>query len=485
MGGIRFPGVYVEEVPFGIPSMEAVATSTAAFVGAVSSGPIWTSVRVRDWTEYERAFGGLDPGFHLGSAVRQFFANGGSEAWVAAVPPGGAAGRGLEALDVVPEIGLVCLPGEADPEVLRSAQTWAHRRRAFLIVDAPSGARREAVEMVRALAAVGRSNAALYYPWIRVEDPTGEGAVRECPPSGSVAGVYARTDRNRGVWKAPAGAEAVLSGTVQPAVALDDAETAVLTEAGVNCIRTVAGRGTAVWGARTVQGTAEAASEWKYVPVRRVALFVEETLYRGTTWVVFEPNDEPLWEKLRGVVEQFLDGLWRAGAFQGEAAEDAYFVRTGTETMTQNDIDNGRVNVVVGFAPLKPAEFVEVRIQLLSRRVDAEVVGEATGEPGWRVALPHRAARAKHLSVQVEESAGWVTWTLVESLLTARPADRVYAVERGAGHGAVTFGDGHHGAVPPAGARIRASYLSGAGREGSKPRGGRRPRPTGESCKAT
>lgn len=462
---IQFPGVYIEEVPFGVRSIEGVGTSTTAFLGAISSGPALTAVKLRTWAEYDRAFGSPDPGFELGDAVGQFFANGGRDTWVVGVPPGVGPTRGLEAFDAVSDIALLCLPGEADPEVLRAALAWADRRRAFLIVDAPGGEREEALGVVQALAATGSPNAAVYYPWVRLSDPHTEGALRESPPSGSVAGLYARTDRARGVWKAPAGVEAALVGIDRPAIELYDAEVGELTAAGVNCIRTVPGAGTAVWGARTVQGAEERGSQWKYVPVRRLALFLEESLHRGTQWVVFEPNDEPLWAKLRLMVGEFLDGLWRAGGFVGEKAEEAYFVRCGRDTMTQSDIENGRVNVVVGFAPLKPAEFVDVRIQQLFERVDTEVLGQGTGEPGWRLPLPRRAAGGKGLSLQVEEPGGWTTWTPVKSLAGAGPSDRVYTIERKDDHRVVVFGDGKHGGVPPAGSTIRVTYLSGGGRE--------------------
>jgi hypothetical protein len=205
--------------------------------------------------------------------------------------------------------------------------------------------------------------------------------------------------------------------------------------------------------------------------VRRLALLIEESLYRGTQWVLFEPNDEALWANVRLVVGEFLEGLWRAGAVQGEKPDEAYFVRCGNDTMTQDDIDNGLVNIAVGFAPMRPAEFVDIRIRQLAERVDTEVVGHGTGEPGQRLNLP-RSARSRRLLLRVEEPSRWRSWTRAESFLSARPTDRVFIIERTDGDGLVVFGDGEHGAVPLACSTIRATYWSGGGRGGNRPSGG-------------
>jgi phage tail sheath protein FI len=184
-----------------------------------------------------------------------------------------------------------------------------------------------------------------------------------------VAGIFARTDANRGVWKAPAGQDATLTGVVQLSVPLTDPENGELNPLGVNCLRSFAVIGPVVWGSRTLKGADQLASEWKYIPVRRTALFLEESLYRGTKWVVFEPNDAPLWAQIRLNVGAFMQNLFRQGAFQGTTAKEAYFVKCDSETTTQNDIDQGIVNIVVGFAPLKPAEFVVIQIQQLAGQI--------------------------------------------------------------------------------------------------------------------
>ena len=179
-----------------------------------------------------------------------------------------------------------------------------------------------------------------------------------------MAGIYARTDSARGVWKAPAGTEAGVRGVTGLAVVLRDPENGVLNPLAVNCIRKFPTTGIVVWGSRTLDGADARASEWKYVPVRRTALYIEESLVRGTQWAVFEPNGEPLWAQLRLNVGAFMNHLFRQGAFQGQTPRDAFFVKCDRETTTQSDILNGIANVWVGFAPLKPAEFVVIKIAL-------------------------------------------------------------------------------------------------------------------------
>ena len=181
----------------------------------------------------------------------------------------------------------------------------------------------------------------------------------------------ARTDAARGVWRAPAGIEATFSGVREFTFALDDSAIGILNPLGLNCLRGIEPFGKVVWGSRTLDGADQLASEWKYVPVRRLALFLEESLYRGTQWAVFEPNDEALWAELRLNIGAFLQDLFRRGAFQGRAARDGYFVKVDGETTTPNDINLGMVNMVVGFAPLKPAEFLIVKIQQRAGQIEA------------------------------------------------------------------------------------------------------------------
>jgi phage tail sheath protein FI len=179
----------------------------------------------------------------------------------------------------------------------------------------------------------------------------------------------ARTDAQRGVWKAPAGLEASFSGVQEFSYTMTDAQNGLLNPLGLNALRSFPVAGQVVWGARTLAGADQLASEWKYLPVRRFALFLEESLYRGTQWVVFEPNDEPLWAQIRLNVGAFMHNLFRQGAFQGQTPREAYIVKCDRETTTQNDINLGVVNILVGFAPLKPAEFVVIRIQQMAGQI--------------------------------------------------------------------------------------------------------------------
>jgi phage tail sheath protein FI len=216
------------------------------------------------------------------------------------------------------------------------------------------------------IASDSRKNAAIYFPYIRAADPLQADALVEYPPSGAIAGVMARTDAARGVWKAPAGLDAGVGGVQELKAKLTDGQNGTINPLGVNALRTFPTAGTVVWGSRTLAGADALASEWKYVPVRRTALFLEESLYRGTQWVVFEPNDEPLWAQIRLNLGAFMNQLFRQGAFAGTTPREAYFVKCDSETTTQDDVNLGIVNIAVGFAPLKPAEFVVIKIQQLA-----------------------------------------------------------------------------------------------------------------------
>ncbi|HEY9102459.1 phage tail sheath family protein [Chitinimonas sp.] len=280
--------------------------------------------------------------------------------------------EGLYALKKADLFNILCLPpykddGSVDTDLVGTAATFCEGRRAMLLVDPPStwvnkDAAKSGVDGV----GTKSKNAALFFPRLRQSDPMRDGQVGDFAPCGAVAGLFARTDTNRGVWKAPAGLEATLVGVPQLSVPLNDAENGELNPLGINCLRAFPAAGRVIWGARTLQGDDRLASEWKYIPVRRTALYIEESLYRGTQWAVFEPNDEPLWSQLRLSVGAFMHNLFRQGAFQGASPKEAYFVKCDGESTTQNDIDLGIVNVVVGFAPLKPAEFVVIRLQQIA-----------------------------------------------------------------------------------------------------------------------
>jgi phage tail sheath protein FI len=213
-------------------------------------------------------------------------------------------------------------------------------------------------------------NAAIYYPRVMQSDPLRDGQILRRVPCGIIAGIMARTDVRRGVWKAPAGIDAALSGIVGLAIRLTDNENGNLNPAGINCLRAFPAAGRVVWGARTMRGDDRLADEYKYVPVRRTVLFIEESLRRGTQWVVFEPNADPLWAQIRMNIGAFLHGLFRQGAFQGRDPRDAYFVKCDKETTTQTDINLGIVNIIVGVALLRPAEFVVIKIQQIAGQTE-------------------------------------------------------------------------------------------------------------------
>jgi phage tail sheath protein FI len=282
-----------------------------------------------------------------------------------------ATGSGINLLDSVDIFNILCVPGETKDSKIQELQTWCRERRAFLIVDCAEGDTLSSLTGGPDVDMTGEDsiNSAFYFPWVYAPDPLMDGRPKLLPPSGIVAGIYARTDGQRGVWKAPAGTEASVKGITSLRHGLNDAQQGVLNPKGINVLRSFPVYGPVVWGARTLAGHDERGSEWKYVPVRRFALFLEESLYRGTQWVVFEPNDEPLWAQIRLNLGAFMHDLFRQGAFQGSSPREAYFVKCDKETTTQSDINRGVVNILVGFAPLKPAEFVIIKIQQMAGQV--------------------------------------------------------------------------------------------------------------------
>ncbi len=569
---LTYPGVYIEEIPSGVRTIVGVATSITAFLGRAARGPVSEPTTVNSYGDFVRTFGGLDPDYPLGYAVRDFYGNGGSQAvivrltgagagsaiitadklrlqavspgvWgnnlfaavdidgitpdvaeryalmqdqlfnltveevvngvtvrveqfrnvavngkngedagarrvdrvlaqesnlvrlasdtpignlalpkpsdpppatpatapatppapagnaaVPALPPlptppplvtsGGhtvlttgvdpkrnqdrgkdvttlqakdyqgdpAQKTGIFALDKADLFNLLCIPpdtrdGDTAAAVYQDAMSYCAARRAMLVVDPPAAwgenketaaaTAREQLSTALHLSGPAARNAALYFPRVLQADPQREGQIDTFAASGLIAGIIARTDGERGVWKAPAGLDAALNGIQGLEVNLNDAENGMLNPLGINCLRAFPINGTVVWGARTLRGADQLADEYKYIPVRRLALYIEESLYRGTQWVVFEPNDEPLWSQIRLNVGAFMQNLFRQGAFQGKSPRDAYFVKCDGETTLQNDINLGIVNVVVGFAPLKPAEFVVIKLQQMAGQIAA------------------------------------------------------------------------------------------------------------------
>jgi phage tail sheath protein FI len=281
--------------------------------------------------------------------------------------------KGVNLLDQVDLFNLLCVPEQTLPAVIATLQEFCWKHRAFLIADCAQGATFDALQNGPdgAIAGANAINSAVYFPWVKAPDPLKENRLSEFPPCGFVAGLYAKTDATRGVWKAPAGIDASLSGAVGLKTVLTDLQNGTLNVKAINCLRSSRTYGSVVWGARTLRGNNEVGSEWKYVPVRRIALFIEESLYRGTQWVVFEPNDEPLWAQIRLNVGTFMQDLFRQGAFQGRSPREAYFVKCDAQTTTESDRNLGVVNILVGFAPLKPAEFVVIKIQQIAGQAQA------------------------------------------------------------------------------------------------------------------
>jgi phage tail sheath protein FI len=277
---------------------------------------------------------------------------------------------------------LLCIPpykfddpkGDVDQDLMAKAAAYCEKRRAMLIVDPPSSwnDKAGAIEGFTsdAFPGIRSKNAAIFFPRLTQPNPLRDNQMEDFVPSGAVAGIFARTDVNRGVWKAPAGLDATLAGVSKLSVPMTDAENGELNPHGINCLRAFPAAGKVVWGSRTLRGADQLADEWKYIPVRRTALFIEESLYRGTQWVVFEPNDEPLWAQIRLNVGAFMHNMFRQGAFQGRTPQEAYFVKCDKETTPQNDINLGIVNIVVGFAPLKPAEFVIIKLQQMAGQIE-------------------------------------------------------------------------------------------------------------------
>ena len=287
---------------------------------------------------------------------------------------------GMYALEKADLFNLLCIPPVNREGVDISATVWGtaaeycSERRAILIVDPPIDwdTKDKAFNNLKSiLDPIGeyKKNAIIFFPRVKLADPLKEYRTDTFVPCGVLAGIFARTDAQRGVWKAPAGIDAGMTGVQGLVVNLTDGENGQLNPLGLNCLRNFRVYGNVVWGSRTTAGDDRLGSEWKYIPVRRLALYIEESLYRGTQWVVFEPNDEPLWAQIRLNIGAFMQNLFRQGAFQGSTPREAYFVKCDKETTIQNDINLGIVNIVVGFAPLKPAEFVIIKIQQIAGQI--------------------------------------------------------------------------------------------------------------------
>ena len=375
------PGVYVEETSFRGKSIEGVSTSVTAFVGYARRGTLATAKAPKElasFADFEKQFGGLaDLSFsprtnHLARAAKAFFDEGGQRLVIARVRSPRQAQKtsiadwqgALDALAALKNISIVAAPGSTELGPLVDAiqlRLIAHAEASgsyrFAVLDVPQG--RSPTDAASYRARFDSKCAAFYYPWVTVANPLAAANAPNTlnlPPSGFICGIYARTDRERGVFKAPA--NEVVRSAVGFERAIDQADEEMLNPAAVNCLRHFEGRGNLVWGART----ASSDPEWKYVNVRRYFIYLEQSIDLGTQWAVFEPNGEPLWAKVSGTITNFLYQEWTRGALLGQKPEEAFFVRCDRSTMTQNDLDNGRLICLIGVAPIKPAEFVILRI---------------------------------------------------------------------------------------------------------------------------
>jgi hypothetical protein len=333
----------------------AAPTTNTAFIGASPDGPFYEAQAIT------AALLGDSP---LEQAVSQFFLGGASNAWIVRVPVEGAVlSSALSALDAVPSLNLLAMPdlaaleGNAYQSALALIAAYCASRRAFFLVDPPTDwTNVDAItpQAVSDVASIVKENGAIYWPLLSTGKAT-------TPISGAVAAVYVTTDESRGVWKAPAGTSATLPA-VTPSYLANNAENGILNPLGVNVIREFPVYGTVVWGARTLDGADQLASDWKYVSVRRLALFLQSSIIDGLQWTAFQPNTAALWSDITVSVTSFLTTLWKEGAFVGATPSTAFFVQCDSTTTSLDDIENGLVNVIVGFAPVSPAEFVILQI---------------------------------------------------------------------------------------------------------------------------
>jgi uncharacterized protein len=375
-----YPGVYIEEVPSASRTIFGVDTSVTAFVGRAPIGPINKATYIDCWASYQEIFGGLSKESKMSYSINHYFQNGGTQAIIVRADDAGGneltkeaiigspqEKTGLYALKSVDIFNLLCIPAfdssdESRRNVYNIAESFCELKRAILLVDPPIAWKTVDNAKNGIDSYVNRSkNAALFFPKIKAIDPIDQ-QIKIFDPCGAVAGVISRIDAQRGIWKASAGLEATLNEVCGLDLYLNNNQNAELNPLGINCLRKMH-KGFVVWGARTLQGKDSFSNEWKYLPIRRTALFIEESVYRGTMWVGFESNDERLWSQIRLNVGAFMQSLYIKGAFQGSNPKQAYFVKCDSETTTSQDVNRGIVNIVLGFAPLKPAEFVIIKIQ--------------------------------------------------------------------------------------------------------------------------
>ena len=398
------PGVYIEEVSTGSNPIAGVSTSIAAFIGAapLANAPLDRAIAINNPSEFNRRFvGDSTPNTHLCMAVYGFFANGGSRCYVVNIGRDGSVvgdprkRTGIHCLEEIDEVSIIAAPGYTDAisydALISHCENMGDR---VAILDAPDDVNNtdrlktvstgdaEEADSEEATSGLRPRNsdggfAAFYFPWIRTPDPLHPKRLISAPPSGHIAGVYARTDTERGVHKAPANED--IRGAIGLTYSVTNAEQAELNAAGVNCIRFFSDAGIRIWGARTL---AAEASEWRYISVRRLFNMIEESILKGTRWVVFEPNDESTRNSVVRDVRAFLTLLWRDGALMGATPEQAFFVKCDAETNPPEVVDAGRLVTEIGIAPVKPAEFIVFRIGQWEGGAEVEDSGENEAAEG-------------------------------------------------------------------------------------------------------
>jgi uncharacterized protein len=350
------PGVYIEE--FHLPShpIQGVPTATTGFVAVTGRGPLLGPITT--FADFEHV-ATPNLGINLPLAVRGYFQNGGQRCFISQIAASDPLESGLSALDSQ-AISLVCCPD--DPTIPHAAAALAahcEKRKDRICILQSS---QPIVPIPAHQPPVNSTFTAYFYPWIAVASLDGSTTIM-IPPAGHVAGIYAQTDSTRGVWIAPANIS--LAGVTALSQILTAPESEELNSRGIDLIRSFPATGIRVWGART---TTSEDSDYKYIPVRRLMIFLEQSIYQGIQWAVFEPNGPALWAAVTSSIQNFLLSLWQSGALQGSTQQGAYFVRCDPATMTQNDIDNGRLIVVVGVAAIRPAEFVLIQITIQTGR---------------------------------------------------------------------------------------------------------------------
>ncbi len=381
------PGVYVEETSTVERTFEGAETAVAAFVGQTRMGPLNTPTRVDSWAQFMATFGGFSPETCLAQSVHGFFLNGGGVCHIVRIGRGGphdgvapgnaraedyvgdvTEGTGIAGLEALEDVTMLCAPdlmsaygrGTLDLDSVQIVQTAmiSHaesQRDRIAILDSPPGLTAQHIRQWRVDAQHDSPYAALYWPWLRTSDPRTH-SMTWMPPSGHIAGIWCRNDETRGVHRAPA--NEVIRGATGLHVDVTRTENDLLNPAGINVIRSFPGRGIRVWGARTLSLD----PQWRYLNVRRLVNYLEQSILEGTNWVVFEANDQHLWARISSTVSAFLAREWRKGAFLGATAHEAFFVKCDSETITAGDIASGHVVCIVGVAAVRPAEFVIFRI---------------------------------------------------------------------------------------------------------------------------